>query len=297
MEEIGQEADGLLAGGRLVSSGALQGDRGTVADERVLEMGGHRANMGRRPEHEMTGRWGPGHALIDKLERRDRVPSVEKWALEALLDPPRAYPAGAAIISPGERPQRSTLLLAGVVARQNVMMDGSGSFTQLNIAGDFVDLHSLLMEQMDHGVVAITDCVVATAPHQRIVETIAAHPHLGRLLWLDTVIDGAIHRQWLHRMGRQAALGRMAHLICEMEARCAVVGLAGDEGFDLPLSQVQLADCLGLSAVHANRTLMELRRLELVEWRGARVRILDRERLEAVAEFDRTYLRLQSAPV
>jgi CRP-like cAMP-binding protein len=260
-------------------------------------MGHHRAIMQGEAEHGMTALQGQRQALIAKLERRDRVPDVEKRALGALLDPPHAYAAGAFIVSPGERPQRSTLLLAGVVARQNLMMDGSGSFTQLNIAGDFVDLHSLLMEQMDHGVVAITDCVVATAPHQRIVEMIAAHPHLGRLLWLDTVIDGAIHRQWLHRMARQTALGRMAHLICEMEARCAVVGLADDEGFDLPLSQGQLADCLGLSAVHANRTLMELRRLELVEWRGARVRILDRERLEAVAEFDPTYLRLQSAPV
>ena len=177
------------------------------------------------------------------------------------------------------------------------MMDGPRSFTQLNIAGDFVDLHSLLMEQMDHGVVAITDCVVATAPHQKIVETVAAHPHLGRLLWLDTVIDGAIHRQWLHRMGRQAALGRLAHLICEMEARCAVVGLAGEDGFDLPLSQVELGDCLGLSSVHVNRTLMELRRLEVVEWRGARIRILDRDRLEDIAEFDPAYLRLNTAPV
>lgn len=245
----------------------------------------------------MTARQGPGQALIAKLERRDRVPSVEKSALETLLDPPRAHPAGAAIISPGERPKRSTLLLSGIVARQNVMMDGPRSFTQLNIAGDFVDLHSLLMEQMDHGVVAITDCVVATAPHQKIVETVAAHPHLGRLLWLDTVIDGAIHRQWLHRMGRQAALGRLAHLICEMEARCAVVGLAGEDGFDLPLSQVELGDCLGLSSVHVNRTLMELRRLEVVEWRGARIRILDRDRLEDIAEFDPAYLRLNTAPV
>lgn len=260
-------------------------------------MGHYHASMKDQAEQGMTGSQAPGQALIAKLERRDRLPSVEKSVLDALLDPPRAYPPGAAIISPGERPGRSTLLLSGITARQNVMMDGSRSFTQLNIAGDFVDLHSLLMQQMDHGVVAITDCVVSTAPHQKIVETIAAHPHLGRLLWLDTVIDGAIHRQWLHRAGRQPALGRMAHLICEMEARCAVVGLAGDDGFDLPLSQTQFADCLGLSTVHANRTLMELRRLQVVDWRAAHIRILDRERLEAIAEFDPTYLRLHSAPV
>lgn len=236
-------------------------------------------------------------AFIARLERRDTLSDEEKLAIEGLFEPPRVVPAGSMIVRAGEKPSRSTLMISGLSARQILMSDGDRSLTQLSIAGDFVDLHSFLMEQMDHGVLAITDCTVANASHKRIVQTTLAHPHLGRLFWLDTVVDGAIHRQWLHRIGRQDALGRTAHLICEMEARLSMVGLATDGRFELPVSQLELADCLGISAVHANRVLMELRGIPLIEWRGRSVRILDRDRLEELAEFDPTYLRLQKAPV
>lgn len=239
----------------------------------------------------------PTQALIAKLRRRDQVSDDEAAALEDLLEPPRCHPAGSVIIRPGERPARSTLLVEGWIARFSVLRDGARSFTQLGVAGDFIDLHSLLMKQMDHGVLALTDCVTAAAPHKRLVDLSQTHAHLTRLLWLDTVIDGAIHREWLHRMGTQNALGRTAHILCEMEARLAVVGLAGPDGFEFPLTQNELADCLGLSAVHANRTLMELRRLRLISWQAARVRLLDRESLVDLAEFDPTYLRLERAPV
>jgi CRP-like cAMP-binding protein len=239
----------------------------------------------------------PTQALTAKLRRRDHVTDREAAALDALLDPPCRHTAGSVIIRPGERPSRSTLLVTGWVARFSVLEDGARSFTQLGIAGDFVDLHSLLMKQMDHGVVALTDCVTASAPHAKLIELSETHAHLTRLLWLDTVIDGAIHREWLHRMGTQNALGRTAHILCEMEARLESVSLAGPDGFEFPLTQNELADCLGLSAVHANRTLMELRRLGLVSWRAGWVRFLDRDGLARLAEFDPTYLRLHCAAV
>lgn len=239
----------------------------------------------------------PTQALTAKLRRRDSVSAIEAAALEAILEPPRPHPAGSVIIRPGERPSRSTLLVTGWVARFSVLQNGSRSFTQLGVAGDFVDLHSLLMKQMDHGVLALTDCVTAAAPHARLIKLTETHAHLMRLLWLDTVIDGAIHREWLHRMGAQNALGRTAHILCEVEARLAAVGLAGPDGFEFPLTQNELADCLGLSAVHANRTLMELRRLELISWRAGWVKVMDRDGLARLAEFDDTYLRLHRAPV
>ena len=239
----------------------------------------------------------PTQALAAKLRLRDHLSDSEIVALGKLLEPPRRHAAGSVIIQPGERPSCSTLLIKGWVARFSLLRDGSRSFTQLGVAGDFVDLHSLLMKQMDHGVIALTDCVTAAAPHPKLVELSATHPHLMRLLWLDTVIDGAIHREWLHRMGTQNALGRTAHILCEMEARLATVGLAGPEGFEFPLTQNELADCLGLSAVHANRTLMELRRLKLISWTSRQVRFIDREGLVQAAEFDPTYLRLHAEPV
>lgn len=236
-------------------------------------------------------------ALIAQLEQRDVLSLEEKLALNALFEEPRLCKAGEFIVHNGAKPRHSVLLLSGFAARQILMGNGGRSLTQLCIAGDFIDLHSLLMEQMDHDVVAMTDCIVANASHARIIETTLARPHLGRLFWLDTLIDGAIQRQWLHRLGRQTATGRMAHLICEMEVRLTTVSLAADGQFDLPLSQSELADILGLSTVHTNRVLMELRGSDLIEWRGSHIRILDRQRLYEVAEFDPTYLRLQKAPV
>lgn len=239
----------------------------------------------------------PADALLAKLSRRDRVSTVERAALTALMGPPRRHRAGSLMVQTDERPHQSTLLLSGLAGRQNLTPSGARSFTQIGLPGDFLDLHSLFMGQMDHGVLALTDCMVVNAPHDRIRQVLSEHPHLARLLWLETVVDAAIHRQWLHRMGRQDALGRLAHLICEMRARLELVGLVEDQSFALPLGQADLADCLGISTVHVNRSLMELRRRGLLSWKNGWFVLTDAAGLTALAEFDPTYLRLHRAPV
>lgn len=248
-------------------------------------------------EARMTEIDNPTQALLRKLQRRDVVSDAERAALEGVMEPIQLISPGQSIICPGDRPTSSTLLIRGFCARFNLLRDGARSVTQISVPGDFVDLHSLLLTRMDHGIVALSDCVISKAPHERLAQIIEQHPHLARLLWLDTAIDAATHRQWLHRMGTQDALGRLAHLICEIETRLQIVDEAKPDGFDFPLTQMDLADCLGVSAVHVNRTLMALRRRDLVEWRGGRVRVLDRPRLWALAEFDPVYLRLHPAPV
>lgn len=153
------------------------------------------------------------------------------------------------------------------------------------------------MKQMDHGVVALTDCVTANAPHIRLIGAITErHPHLGRLLWLDTIIDAAIHRQWLVAMGRRSGLGHLAHLVCELYLRLQAVGQTGDLSFDLPLTQNVLGDALGLSAVHVSRLISELRAEGVVQWSGGRIDILDWRRL-ADRRVRPRILRLQSEPV
>ena len=153
------------------------------------------------------------------------------------------------------------------------------------------------MKQMDHGVVALTDCVIAQAPHAALRRLTEEHPHLTRLLWLDTVIDAAIHRQWIACMGRRTALAHLAHLVCELYKRLEVVRLAADCTFELPLSQAVLADVLGLSTVHVNRLIAELRSGGVLTWAQGRVEILDWDKLAELAEFDPAFLRLRSEPV
>ena len=235
--------------------------------------------------------------LVEKLALRDRVSPREVEALQDVLGPPKCILAGTDIVSEHTHPQQSTLLISGFSARYTTLRDGGRQITEINIAGDFIDLHSLLMKQMDHGVVALTDCTVAYAHHSRLIALTEQHAHLARLLWLDTIIDAAIHRQWLAAMGRRSGLGHLAHLVCELYLRLQAVGQAGNLAFDLPLPQTVLGDALGLSPVHVSRLITELRNEGVVQWSGGRIEILDWHQLAEIAEFDPTYLRLQREPV
>ena len=235
--------------------------------------------------------------LVEKLERRDHLSEDERHALLAVLEPPRPVRAKADIVSEHDRPNHSTLLIAGFAGRYVTMPDGRRQITEISVPGDFVDLHSLLMKQMDHGVAALTNATVASAPHERLRRLTELHPHLTRMLWLDTVIDGAIHRQLIASMGRKTGLGRLAHLVAELYLRLEAVGLAADLSFELPLSQAVIGDALGLSAVHVSRLVGELRDRNLVDWTQSRVTIANWPGLAAEADFDPTYLRLRSEPV
>jgi CRP-like cAMP-binding protein len=237
------------------------------------------------------------NALIEKLTRRDVVSASEIAALAEVLDPPRKVDAHVDIVLEHAYAEHSILLLEGFTARYSTLSDGRRQITEINVAGDFVDLHSLLMKQMDHGVVTLTPCVIAHAPHSRLRRLTEEHAHLTRLLWLDTIVDAAIHRQWLVAMGRRSGLGHLAHLVCELFTRLSAVGLTEGQTFNLPLTQTILSDALGLSTVHVNRLIAELRREGLVRWSNPQVEILDWPRLSQIAEFDPTYLRLHSQPV
>ena len=154
--------------------------------------------------------------LVDKLALRDRLSPEEIAALDKVLGPPREVRSGADFVQRHGHPTHSTLLISGFAARHVSLADGGRQITEINVDGDFVDLHSLLMKQMDHGVQALTDCVIAQAPHAELIALTENHPHLARLLWLDTLIDAAIHRQWLAVIGRRSGLGGLAHLLCEL---------------------------------------------------------------------------------
>lgn len=231
--------------------------------------------------------------LLLKLRLRDRVSEQEAAALAELMQPMRRIPAGAEIAVQGAHPQESTLLIRGLTGRVHILRDGERQISGLHVAGDFVDLHSFLLARMDHSVVALSACTISAARHEDLRRLTADHPHLTRMLWSTTLIDAAIHRQWLVGMGRKSALAQTAHLICEQYARLKVVDLVERETFQFPLSQGALADVLGLSAVHVNRVVQELRAEGLVRWRSGEVEILDWPRLTGLAQFDPTYLQLE----
>ena len=200
------------------------------------------------------------------------------------------------IVREGDRPTECSLLLEGWAARYKVLAQGKRQITALHVAGDFVDLHSFLLKTLDHSILALTPCRIAAVPHAALQRITESSPHVTRLLWLNTLIDGAIHREWVTAIGRRSAAAHMAHLICELFHRLEVVGHTDGQSFRLPLTQAELGDTLGLSTVHVNRIVQELRGEGLITWRGERLTINDYQRLKALAEFDATYLNLQGEP-
>jgi CRP-like cAMP-binding protein len=234
--------------------------------------------------------------FIRKLERRDRLSGDEKQALEHAVGRVEEFPRDTDIVRQHARPTESALLVEGLASRYTILADGGRQISAVHINGDFVDLHCFLIKTMDHGVAALTPCRVAFVPHERLAFITEQHPHLGRMLWLSTLIDAAIFRQWLVSMGRRSALGQVAHFFCEHLVRHQITGTADDRSFPLPITQAELGDALGLSVVHVNRMVQELRMDGLIAWQEGRVTILDFDRLANTAEFDPTYLCLDPEP-
>jgi CRP-like cAMP-binding protein len=200
------------------------------------------------------------------------------------------------IVTAGSRPGHSSLIVEGFAARYKLLADGSRQITALHVAGDFVDLHAFLLKTMDHGIVALSPCTIAFAEHSDLKIVTESAPHLSRLLWLDTLVDGAIHREWIVAMGRRSKKSHLAHLICELFVRLEGVNLTNGMSFHLPLSQSEMADVIGLSVVHMNRVIQALRREKLISWTNQTVTILNWDRLKEVAEFDPTYLSMHREP-
>lgn len=234
--------------------------------------------------------------LYARLGWRDTLTDEERRALLHIANPPKVYPAGADVVREGDRVTRSTLIVDGFATRYRMLQDGERQITNIHVSGDFVDLHSFLLKVMDHSVGALSDCTMVTFEHDGLREVTREYPHLTRMLWLSTLLDSAINREWIVGLGRLSAFARLAHLICELYVRLQVVGRAGSNSLTIPITQTELGDALGISSVHVNRVLQEMRERNLVVWKGARIDILDWDNLAAAAEFDLRYLHLEREP-
>lgn len=230
--------------------------------------------------------------FLRKLEARDVLSEAERQSLVACASEEVNFAAGADLVREGDRPDTSMLVIDGFSSRYRDAPDGTRQITAIHVPGDFVDLHSLLLREMDHSVGALSACRVMRFPHVRLRGLTETHPHLTRLLWLMTLIDASIHREWLSAAAR-AAPEQIAHLICELYVRLGIARLIGaDQSFTLPLTQMEIGEALGLSAVHVNRSLQQLRSEGLFTWQNQTVRILDWDALQRRASFDMRYLHL-----
>ena len=232
-------------------------------------------------------------ALIAKLEIGSPLGKEDRDALLTLCGNVRKVEANRDIIREGESPDHVHLMIEGWAARYKIVPGGGRQITAFLIPGDFCDAHVTILRQMDHGIVALTPAAVAYIP-QAVFEALPlGRPELARALWWATLVDEAVLRSWIVNMGRRDAYEGVAHLLCELEVRLLHVGLVLDGHFDLPLTQEELADSLGLTPVHTNRVLQRLRSEGLIKLKGGALTILDRNGLRKAAGFDANYLHVK----
>jgi CRP-like cAMP-binding protein len=234
--------------------------------------------------------------FLRRIESRDDLGPAERQALIDAVGSFEDFGAGADLVREGDRPARCTLLVSGFAARYRTVANGERQFAAIHVAGDFIDLHSFPLKVMDHSIVALTPCEVAIYPHEAIRAVTEQFPHLTRLLWLLTLLDSALQREWIFCLGRLSAEARAAHLFCELGIRLDVAGLGSANDYRLPLTQQDLADALGLSSVHANRVIQSLRKKRLLTWQMNRVTLPDPAALREMGEFDAHYLHLHKEP-
>jgi CRP-like cAMP-binding protein len=232
----------------------------------------------------------PHKKLIERLLAIGNLSNNEQAALAGLPYTVSNLANGDIAVHQGRQASGCTVVMAGFLSRQRVISDRN-QISAFYVPGDIPDLHTLHLPMMDHDLCSTGPSTVAYVSHAAIRQVLRDFPGLTYAFWGETVVHEAIYREWVENLGARQALPRVAHLICEMATRLRQVGLAREGRIELPFTQADIADACGLSIVHVNRTIQELRRRGLLEWEGKAVNLLVQDNLELLAEFDRRYLR------
>ncbi len=235
----------------------------------------------------------PATMLLRNLDRVMDLTHSERHTITELPERLLHVNTREDIVDGIKEPTEVHVIRTGMACRYTVLENGERQITTILVPGDCCDLRALIMGEMDHSVAALGSCELVVVPHQRLFAAIEKHPRLALALWSDTVLDAAVHREWVINIGRRCAYKRIAHLFCEIWFRLESVGLTHDHEFILPMTQADLGDATGLSIVHVNRTIRQLREDGLIRMQQGRVaQLLDWGRLTEIAEFNPTYLRV-----
>jgi CRP-like cAMP-binding protein len=239
----------------------------------------------------------PTPQILDRVVRRleTRVPlgADDRAAIHALPLQERSMEPSAYMVREGEEVGFCIILLTGFAYRHKITGDGQRQIMAVHMPGEFLDLQNSLLGLADHNVQALTRCEVATVPVGALRKLAQERPQVGRAMWIDTLIDAAIFREWIVNVGRRDALSRISHLLCELALRLEAAGLARDRRYELPMTQEQLADCTGLTPVHVNRVLKELSRQGLLRRDRRLVEIIDWDQLQKIGDFNTRYLHME----
>jgi len=228
-----------------------------------------------------------GRFLLGRL--RHAMTAEEKDLVESLVEDTERFTTPTKLLERGQLSERSTLVIEGYLMR-TIVEDGRRFVVGINVPGDFADLHAFALKRLDHTVITLGNTLVGYASHRRLMEVVERHPHLARLLWFATLLDAAIHRQWILKLQKLPAARRVAHVFAELWHRLDMVGLGRRDGLRTPLIQADLAAMCGTTAIHMNRALGQIKREGIAEFRRGTLYVRDRARLEEFAEFNPDYL-------
>jgi CRP-like cAMP-binding protein len=230
--------------------------------------------------------------LIRKLDSIFTLSDEERGALVSLPIQVADLRADQDIVREQDRPSRCCVMLDGFTCSYKVTVEGKRQILAFHIAGDIPDLQSLHLRVLDNSLGTITPSRVGFIQHEPLRHLCERHPRITAALWRGTLIEAAVFREWMTSIGRRDAFARIAHLFCEIVVRTRAVGLVRDNSCDFPVTQTEIGDALGITTVHVNRTLKELREAGLATLNGGVLNILNWEGLKEAGEFDLTYLHL-----
>lgn len=211
---------------------------------------------------------------------------------KALTKRVRVLPPRHDIISEGDRPRFVNVILDGWAQRYKQLADGRRQILSFFVAGDLCDTNVFILRKMDHSLSTVTEVKLAEISQFEFQEIMENSPRISQALWWSELVTVATQREWTTNIGQRTAYERIAHLFCEIFMRLRTIGQIDANGCEFPMTQAELAEATGLTQVHVNRTIQDLRRDQLIELRGRRLQVLDLDRLEKAAMFNPNYLHL-----
>jgi CRP-like cAMP-binding protein len=234
-------------------------------------------------------------ALVRRLRALDAISDEDIATIRELPISVRDYQAEQAVVRDGERPKESCLIIEGFCARSKTLPDGRRQILSIHIPGEIPDLMSLFLHVMDHDLSTLTAAKLGFISHDSLRQLHRRRPNVAEMFWRDTLIDAAMFREWIVNVGQRPAPARLAHVMMELRERLRVIGRLEGNSFEMPLTQEEIGEALGITSVHVSRVIRQMREEGIIELHRGRVTILDEEKFQELADFDDRYLHQSPA--
>jgi CRP-like cAMP-binding protein len=235
----------------------------------------------------------PIDVLLNKLAQHSPLESDDIKKIRHLPCSTQVLSSGQDFVRQGDFPRASAIVVEGLVARYHTLESGGRQYLSYHLPGDWPDAQALFLERMDHSVCAVGRAVVCAVPHNELIELFCERPTIAFAVWRQTLIDASIFREAITNNSSRDALTRLAHLFCELYFRAKQAGLVKANIYNLPLTQAQIGETLGMSLVSVNRNLQRLRKHAPADFKAGKLIVRDWEKLAALGEFDPQYLHQQ----